>query len=222
YQSPYSSVGQTKVTKPGPYSFIQTVAPYRGICQVCHTKTMHFKRGRNEATNGPSGGTNTNTGGSIVSHINFTQSTNCLSCHSHTPPPTSPGKYAFYPFGQCNACHGYPPVPKSFVARQNNYSSGKFEDYTGAGGSHIVAGHVPASARPSQSWSLCNSCHNENDHLSVPAFSQVKVNINDNLKFNSTVQTKYSSNRLDGGAHITGTCYNVSCHFQRTPKWGKP
>lgn len=224
YQSPYSSVGLTKVTKPGPYNFIQTTAPYRGICQVCHTKAMHFQRGRDEAANGPANGINTNTGGSIVSHKNFNQSTNCLSCHSHTPPPTSPGTYAFYPFGQCNACHGYPPVPKSFVPSQNNYSSGKFEDYTGGGGAHIVAGHVPASANPSQSWSLCNSCHNESDHLTVPTYPQVKVSINSSLQFsqNQTIQTKYTSNRLGGTDHRTGTCSNVSCHFQRTPAWGSP
>lgn len=222
YQSAYSSVGSVRVQKNGPFNFIQTTAPYRGICQVCHTNTIHFKRGVNEAVDGPATGSNPNFGGSFASHRNFGVDTNCLSCHPHNPPPDSPATFAFYPYGQCNACHGYPPVPKSFKVAQNNYSSGKFEDYTGGGGAHIVAGHIPASANPSQGWALCTSCHKESDHLSVPDYPQVKVSINNDLRFNSTIQPKYSSNRLGGAAHKTGTCYNVSCHFQRTPAWGTP
>ncbi len=224
YQSSYTSIGLNRVQKNGPYNFIQTAAPFRGICQVCHSNTIHFKRGVDEAVDGPSSGSNANFNGSFANHRSFGPDTNCLACHPHNPPPGSPATFAFYPYGVCDACHGYPPVPKSHNIVQNNYSSGKFEDYTGGGGAHIVAGHVPASANPSQGWSLCTGCHKESDHLSVPAYAQVKVSINPNLQFSldQTIQTKYTSNRLGGTDHRTGTCSNVSCHFQKTPAWGNP
>jgi len=222
YQSPYTSVGLNKVQKNGPFKFIQTEAPYRGICQVCHTKAIHFKRGVNEAVNGPVSGSNEVFSGAFASHRNFGVDTNCLSCHPHTPPPGSPATFAFYPYGQCDVCHGYPPVARSFVRTSVNYSSAKFEDYTGGGGAHTVAGHVPASAKPGQGWDLCNSCHNEQDHLSVPTYPQVKVSINTGLKFNSTIQLKYSTTRKANGTSQNATCYNVSCHFQRTPPWANP
>lgn len=230
YSAPDSTVVKSRTPKPGPYKFIQTEAPYMGVCQVCHTKTMHFRRGRDEAVDGPSSGTfNTNTvpPSSITSHRNMSKDTNCLSCHQHNPPAGPDVKnYAFYPFGKCDACHGYPPIPKSYAKGQGNYSSGKFEDYTGAGGSHVFQGHVPKTADPSQSWDLCSSCHQEEDHLSVSQYYQVKVKINPNLRFNTTnvpaIAAQYTSNRLDGTNHQTGTCYNVSCHFQKTPKWGTP
>ena len=228
YSSPNSTVVRSMTTKTGrAFKFIQTSPPYRGFCQVCHTKTMHFKRGRDEASLGPnSGQINTNVPGNttkIISHKGMNAYTNCLSCHAHNPPPQSTGQYAFYPFGRCDACHGYPPVPKSWRPAHNNYSSARFEDYTGAGGSHVYQGHIDKAADPAQGWDLCTNCHHEDDHLTVSSFYQVKVRgVNDNRKFNANVQAKYTSNRLDGVNHITGTCYNVSCHFQRTPKWGTP
>ena len=222
YQSPYTSVGLNKVQKNGPYNFIQLEPPFRGVCQVCHANTIHFKRGVNESVNGPVSGSNEVFGGAFASHRNFGVDTNCLSCHPHTPPPDSPATFAFYPYGQCDVCHGYPPVARSFVRTSVNYSSAKFEDYTGGGGAHTVAGHVPASTKPGQGWDLCNSCHNEQDHLSVPTYPQVKVSINTGLKFNSTIQPKYSTTRKANGTSQNATCYNVSCHFQRTPPWANP
>jgi predicted CxxxxCH...CXXCH cytochrome family protein len=62
---------------------VQTAPPYRGLCQVCHTRTNHYGRGLN---NGP------------VPHY----TDNCLGCHSH-----SSSDYAFK--AACDSCHDYPP-----------------------------------------------------------------------------------------------------------------
>ena len=66
-----------------PEELVQTAPPYRGICQVCHTRTNHYGRGVN---NGP------------VPHY----TDNCLGCHSH-----SNSDYAFK--AACDSCHDYPP-----------------------------------------------------------------------------------------------------------------
>lgn len=126
--------------------------------------------------------------------------------------------------GGCNGCHGYPPANKRFKGTQNNWSSARAENYSGAGGAHTVAGHIPPTASPSQGFSMCTNCHNASDHVTNPiAFtpsSNIKVSVSQRLRFsNIAQQAKYSSNRLDGAAHIPGRCSNVACHFQKTPRW---
>lgn len=53
--------------------FVQNVAPYRGLCQVCHTQTSHYRAGQAETTHN--------------------QTSNCLNCHRHND------SYAFRPHG---------------------------------------------------------------------------------------------------------------------------
>ncbi|HEY3308713.1 MAG TPA: CxxxxCH/CxxCH domain-containing protein [Desulfuromonadaceae bacterium] len=218
----YSSADSTVVKKKDQKRFFKFIdlTTNRGLCQVCHVNTKHFKNGISEKDSGPTTGV---AGKPFVNHTKMGVGMNCLSCHPHTPPPGE-GTYAFFPFGVCNKCHGYPPVPKKYKTGQNNYSSAHidpnpFENLSGSGGSHIVKGHVDPSANPSESWANCNKCHAESDHLTVTKFEEVMVSMPDK-KFNNTIQHKYSSNRLGGSNHLVGTCYNVSCHFQRTPKWG--
>ena len=63
--------------------FVNT-ATNRGLCQVCHTKTNHYKAGVPETSHPTSG---------------------CLDCHGHNA-----AGGAFKPTGgTCDACHGYPP-----------------------------------------------------------------------------------------------------------------
>ncbi len=126
--------------------------------------------------------------------------------------------------GNCNACHGYPPANKRFKGTHNNWSSARQESYSGSGGAHTVAGHVPPTAMPGQEWSNCNKCHNPADHVIAPLefkpSKNIKVRIDSRVRFaNVPSMGKYSSNRLDGAAHVPGNCSNVACHFQRTPKW---
>jgi len=202
-----------------PYNFI--TANNRGICQVCHTMTNHFRRDKAESTATLGSGWNVSTG---TDHRPFTTSTDCLSCHQHNS-----GNWAFYPQGNCNSCHGYPPLPKSYPKGVGNYNDGSFEDYSGAGGSHVAAGHVPAGAKWTSGFNLCDGCHTPSDHNTsgvknpwrTNQTTGVKVNVRGRLRFDPSVQPKYSSNRLDGGPHVPGKCSNVSCHFQMTPKsWG--
>ncbi len=125
--------------------------------------------------------------------------------------------------GSCNGCHGYPPSNKRFKGTQNNWSSARQENYSGGGGAHTVAGHIPPTANPSQAWANCTNCHNQNDHAMSPlAFnpsSNIKVNIDHEYKFSVDRPAKYTSNGLDGALHVSGNCSNIACHFQKTPKW---
>src|SRR6185369_7273662 len=59
----------------------------QGLCQVCHTLTNHFKAGVVESNH---------------------PTTDCFNCHKHNAEGG-----AFKPQGDCNSCHGYPPVPKN-------------------------------------------------------------------------------------------------------------
>lgn len=126
--------------------------------------------------------------------------------------------------GGCNGCHGYPPSNKRFIGTQNNWSGARLENYSGGGGAHTVAGHIPSTAMPNQGWANCSNCHNQNDHMTSPvAFnpsSNIKINIQSRVRFSNVApQARYSSNRLNGAAHVSGRCTNVACHFQRSPKW---
>jgi len=126
--------------------------------------------------------------------------------------------------GECNMCHGYPPSNKRFKGTHNNWSSARHESYSGSGGAHTVAGHVPPTAMPDQGWTNCNKCHNQADHAMAPLefkpSSNIKVRIEPRVRFaNVPTMGKYSSNKLDGAAHVPGTCSNVACHFQKSPKW---
>jgi len=125
--------------------------------------------------------------------------------------------------GGCNGCHGYPPSNKRFKGTHNNWSSARIENYSGGGGVHTVAGHIKPTASPTEAWINCSNCHNQNDHAMSPiAFnpsSNIKVSLNPKLKFDSTRVIKYTSNKLDGAAHVPGNCSNVACHFQKTPQW---
>ncbi|GFO60933.1 cytochrome c [Geomonas silvestris] len=177
-----------------------------GVCQACHTATLYFKKGVNE-TNHPT--------------------TNCLDCHAHNATSGT----AFEPNRACDSCHGYPPAPRKTLTAvsfgvQGNWSSARFEDYSGGGGAHVVAGHIPKNAKASDGWTNCIPCHagGAAAHAKViPARSHVEnvsVKIDPKYRFSNDVLTSYTSAKLvSGGANKTGSCFNVSCHFAPTPKW---
>jgi predicted CxxxxCH...CXXCH cytochrome family protein len=119
--------------------------------------------------------------------------------------------------GGCDGCHGYPPSTRPFKGTQNNWSSARFTKNSTAGGSHTVAAHVPKTAMPSQGWNNCTNCHTEvPDHTN---YNPARVRFNPRNRFNSSVLPKYTSNRLLYSQHVTGTCSNVACHYQKSPKW---
>jgi hypothetical protein len=125
--------------------------------------------------------------------------------------------------GGCNGCHGYPPVRKGFVGSAGNYADAVVENYTSAGGAHTIIAHVDPNALQTQGWVNCVKCHNQNDHNpssngGVPAPSNVKVSIDSKYKFNKDRVQKYE-NDLNNTNHVAGSCANIACHFQKTPKW---
>ncbi|BDV44332.1 cytochrome c [Geotalea uraniireducens] len=179
---------------------VQLAPPYRGVCQTCHTQTSHYRRNVDEGSNHPTSG--------------------CLNCHSHR------NTFAFKPKA-CDECHGYPPAPKGFVATQNNYSTAKLENYSGGGGAHVKLGHLLSNLRPSQGFTPCLNCHNDGPaaHIGDDTVFQatgtaakkanVTIKVDPNLKFNDTKGQWYQQ-QTPGN---TGSCWNVSCHFQPTPRW---
>ncbi|MSM40519.1 MAG: CxxxxCH/CxxCH domain-containing protein [Geobacter sp.] len=178
----------------------------RGLCQVCHTKTKYYRAGRAESSH---------------------PTTNCYSCHTHNAQGG-----AFRASGACDSCHGYPPVPRNIAGltfgTMGNYSSARFEDYSGGGGAHTVAAHVPPTVKATDGWSsTCTSCHfgGESTHKRIIPVRSNVANISVQPKpsykrFNPAILNVYTgAKRLNPPANETGTCYNISCHFQKSPKW---
>ena len=125
--------------------------------------------------------------------------------------------------GACDACHGYPPASVGFKGTQNNWSSARTEDYLGGGGAHTIQNHVSRLAKPADGFASCSRCHDAADHQMSPIVynpsQNIKVKLNQRSRMESAKQTRYTSNRLNGNLHLTGTCSNSSCHFGATPKW---
>jgi predicted CxxxxCH...CXXCH cytochrome family protein len=177
-----------------------------GVCQACHTATVYYKKGVAE-TNHPA--------------------TGCLDCHAHN---TASGT-AFEPNRACDSCHGYPPAPRRTLTAvnfgvQGNWSSARFEDYSGGGGAHLVAGHIPKGAKASDGWLNCIPCHAggaaaHSKAMPLRSFVQnVSVKMDQQYRFTNDVQMSYTTAKLlNGGANKTGSCFNVSCHMAPTPKW---
>lgn len=162
---------------------------YNGLCQVCHTKTKYFNRNSAPVTSHATG--------------------ECLTCHKHKA-----SHFAFEPSGGCNACHGYPPVRDlTGLGTMANYSYAKLQDYSGGGGAHTVAGHIPKTAVASQLWTNCTNCHYDTaNHAKggTPAKkSFVNVVVDPQFKFNNATSITYNAN----------SCSNVSCHFRPSPNW---
>jgi len=182
--------------------FVQNVYPYRGLCQICHTKTTYYKRG-------------------VVSVLHQGGNKKCLNCHAHQPADTT-SNMAFAPFGQCNSCHGYPPV-KSMVGlgKHNNYSTARLETdpsgYVGGGGAHAVAGHIGSDltiVNPIND--NCTNCHSQypgghNENGSTVLRANIKVVVNPAFTFQAGTAPTYNK--------ATNTCSNVSCHYAPTPTW---
>jgi hypothetical protein len=127
--------------------------------------------------------------------------------------------------GSCNTCHGYPPVSAGFAGAGTvgNWENAGPENYLGGGGAHTINGHVSKLAKHNDGFAYCNKCHSSADHATSPEIflpsTNIKVNVNQRYRFEAAKQFKYTSNRLDADAHVTGNCTNSSCHFGASPKW---
>jgi nitrate/TMAO reductase-like tetraheme cytochrome c subunit len=181
-----------------------------GVCQACHTNTIYFTKNNSPAPQ---------------QHVDSTE--DCTSCHKHNP---TDGSRAFSAPGNCDSCHGYPPAPRNVAGlifgKQGQWSSARFEDYSGGGGAHIVGAHIPATAKASDGWANCTPCHKNASasHLKVlPIRNHVEnitVSVDPQLRFSNDAQATYTSAKLvSAGANRTGSCFNVNCHFKTTLKW---
>ncbi|RPJ19079.1 MAG: CxxxxCH/CxxCH domain-containing protein, partial [Planctomycetaceae bacterium] len=177
-----------------------------GVCQACHTGTAYYKNGVAE-TNHPD--------------------TNCLECHKHNAASGT----AFEPNRECDSCHGYPPAPRATAFAvtfgvQNNWSTARFEDYSGGGGAHVVAAHLSKDIKPSDGWAPCLACHNGGAAAHNKAMpmrnhvDNVTVKVDPQYRFsNDSFITYTGASLFSGGTNKTGSCFNVSCHFRPSPKW---
>jgi hypothetical protein len=181
----------------------------RGLCQVCHTLTAHYKAGVAETNHYTSG---------------------CLNCHTHN---SAGGAFRPVGGGACDSCHGYPPAPKNVpvaFGSANTWANARYEDYSGGGGAHLVAGHVSPNATPSQGWANCTPCHNGGQTGSTPYhkmvtpiasnISNVTVMVDAKLRFSEGFIV-YTGAKLSNqpGANKTGSCFNISCHMSQSPRW---
>ena len=190
------------------YSGSEYVNPQgTGVCQACHTSTGYYKAGQGlEATH---------------------PTTGCLTSNCH--PHNTTGGVAFAPSGDCDSCHGYPPVPRNVAGLtfgvQNNWTSAKFEDYSGGGGAHVVAAHVPLSAKASDGWTNCTMCHTGGAAAhakSMPIknfIENVTVTMEPQYRLSNDAFVVYTTAKLVSGDNKTGTCFNTNCHFRPSPQW---
>jgi predicted CxxxxCH...CXXCH cytochrome family protein len=168
---------------------------YNGLCQICHTKTKYFNRNAPPVTSHASG--------------------KCLDCHKHKAE-----HYAFEPGGSCGGCHGYPPVRAEItrlagtIGTQGNYSSAKFQDYSGGGGAHAVAGHISKSVVQQGGKDSCTNCHYDFDNSHNKGGSPIDKNF-----VNVVVNPKFKFNNATSIVYNNSNCSNVSCHFRPSPNW---
>jgi hypothetical protein len=105
------------------------------------------------------------------------------------------------------------------------------ENYPGGSGAHTNAAHIKKTARPSEGWVNCTTCHADGSlspdthTATLPVTpSKITIDVDDQFKFNASLPLgpgQYSGLLVDGGANATGTCSNVKCHFQATTKWSE-
>jgi predicted CxxxxCH...CXXCH cytochrome family protein len=213
-------IGIPVIANQMPVTFIKTGAAndYKStntsICTACHTTTKYYTY-------------------AVPSNAHNSTAV-CTTCHQHTS--TGSINNAFEG-GGCNNCHGYPPVPRNATtaaskgttwAKQGIYSAARFEDYSGGGGMHIIPAHVSPNAQITDGFSQCTNCHagQEADHTLVDGnvrtdISKVTVKVPSRLRFNKDSQVSYSGAKLQGtgSTNKAGKCFNVSCHFQISPRW---
>ncbi|SNB47392.1 CxxxxCH/CxxCH domain-containing protein [Geobacter sp. DSM 9736] len=189
--------------------FAKSSAPYNGICNVCHTATDHYTAAAGDGHN---------------------SGTMCVECHRHDNSDRTEG---FTSIGSCDFCHGYPPVRRGLavgtVFFQGNYSSARYEDYSGGGGAHTIEKHVKSTARASEGWENCAVCHSRGLHNPVTHTgnipvkpSKITVTVDRQYKYDYKRQlgaARYTGKLLDNHDNETGTCSNIKCHFKPSKKW---
>jgi trimeric autotransporter adhesin len=179
-----------------------------GFCQVCHTATKYFRAGVPETLHDTS---------------------QCMDCHDHK---SNNGGFLNRPIKQCDSCHGYPPAPRLTplpvrFGVMYNWTSATFERYSGGGGAHLVAAHVPKGARAKDGWDNCVMCHDPNNHKvdlmaenPPPTISKISVVVQQQYRFDNRFIVYTGAKMVDPPKrNVTGGCFNLSCHMAPTRPW---
>lgn len=167
-------------------------------------------------------------------HIGIAAGT-CSSCHIYTGVNGTTHNNGTVDLNldaaSCNTCHGYPPAPRVTETQltfgvQGQWSSARFEDYSGGGGAHAVVGHNLKTIKPSDGWTPCLTCHSggaSQHSRTLPVRNHVEnvtVTVQAKWQFSNATLPVYTSAKLSsGGGNKSGNCFNVSCHFKPTTKW---
>jgi len=177
-----------------------------------------------------------------ASGTGYVAATSCNGCHDHVTTngtgfndlaTTKKHINGVIDGGKCDACHGFPPVQTlGTMGHLNNYTSARLQNYSGGGGVHAVAGHLALTVKQSDGFGSvgnavpgCATCHpsantavTHNQGGGVFQTANVQVVIDPQFRFDKTRPIVYNA-KQSGTLKNSGTCANVSCHFQKSPIW---
>jgi len=120
----------TFLTNSGPYSYVTTTVSIKGICQVCHTKTLYYRGDGSKVQEGHYGAIGDD----------------CVSCHKHNVG----FKGVFAAGGGCAACHGNPPSDGLTLISKNAVNGDPVTSDSPGAGVHL--NHTTKSIG-------CDNCH---------------------------------------------------------------
>jgi predicted CxxxxCH...CXXCH cytochrome family protein len=172
----------------GPKSFADGYITYDGICEVCHTKTDHY-RNADYAGSAPD-----------QHHLNIggADATNCISCHSHTE--------GFKP--SCNICHGYPPPPLVSIPKATG---------SAAAGAHVFHVTTKSYQCPICHYNSVGSgtFHNDNK-ITLGFVSLLGSYTGGSYNGQTSLINNYDYESSDPGTTVSKTglkkCSNLYCH----------
>jgi len=194
--------------------------PYtKGVCNACHT----YSASTPEMIYYTS-----------TSSSDHNQGAVCTTCHQHSGNTTKDGN-AFQGAGDCDSCHGYPPVSGDGINSYDTTAEGK-----GTGAHELHVAHLEtvkgitrdktANYGAGVNATLCGTCHtndNTNEHMKNSRL----INFGDGF-WNGTANSGYQFGSgpayykgTEGSTEATSTfksCSNVSCHFKESPGWHNP
>jgi hypothetical protein len=135
----------------------------------------------------------------------------CTGCHAHSH--ESDINLAFGGAGDCDGCHGYPPTAGD--GKSNINSGGK-----GAHLKHVNTAVLDAKndeyGNTGTGYAECAKCHYGAMHVN----STVEVSIDPAYGFDGVNDPQYLG--VVGDTSVAKNCFNVLCHFTKTPRWSAP
>jgi predicted CxxxxCH...CXXCH cytochrome family protein len=153
----------------------------------------------------------------------------CKGCHGHEGDNSGVlGKRhmdgILYASGECDSCHGYPPMTATdLAARAGGWVNAKV-DTAGGGGYHKL--HTLSTIVKSDGFKPCLPCHPDESqgvHKNVSTtVSAANVNVffaTDTAYRLDGTRVKRYNKTASSGVYATNSCSNVSCHYRPSPDW---